>query len=504
MYSSFAPDKFVMAEKKSALNMAFSTGIAIPKIILSEAKALAFDRQLSGGVLPNGTTPVSPGPVVKKMQPDDFEFLDVLGEGSYATVRLAREKATDKIYAIKILDKLHICREKKMKYVNQEKLVFNALHDSPCFVKLYYTFQDPQKLYFILSYAENGELLHYIRKLGSFDIMCAQWYGAELVLAIQYMHNKGIIHRDLKPENILMSRDMHLKVTDFGSAKILSTEESNSSDVGGESESDEGRASSFVGTAEYVSPELLTEKTISTSSDLWALGCIVYQLIAGKPPFKGNNEFQTMQKVMKGELEFPEGFPEIAQDLIKKLLVIEPEKRLGHIDMGGYDALKAHSFFEGIDWDTVLTSEPPELRPYLPPTNKNAEPLTSRENAGGDGVAAHAVQVPFESEWSDDGEKSVDKFISEETLEERRQQLLEKQQKENTWAQFIHKDELIVYTSPVYKRRGFFAKCRQLILTDTPRLVYVSVDKMTLRGEIPWSKDLKPELKNSKNFFVHT
>eukprot|EP00123_Amoebidium_parasiticum_P010548 comp20176_c0_seq3/m.25015 comp20176_c0_seq3/g.25015 ORF comp20176_c0_seq3/g.25015 comp20176_c0_seq3/m.25015 type:complete len:364 (-) comp20176_c0_seq3:213-1304(-) len=323
-----------------------------------------------------------------------------------------------------------------------------------------------------------------------------------MVVAIEYMHGMGIIHRDLKPENILLSKDMHIKITDFGTSKILN-DDGSANDSGVESDADGSKTSSFVGTAEYVSPELLKDKKTSTSSDIWALGCIIYQLIAGKVPFKGSNEYQTLQKVMKAELEYPPGFPEVARDLITKLLVVEPEKRLGHADTGGYAALKAHPFFEGIDWENIMNMTPPELRPYLPSTTVDAEGLSSQENAGGDGVAAHQAVIPSDSEWSlDDSEK--EKEIDPAALEEERRQALEKQKKENQWAQFVRPDELIVYTSPVYKRRGFFSKYRQLILTDTPRLIYVSIDKMAAKGEIPWNKDLKPELKNTRNFFVHT
>lgn len=213
----------------------------------------------------------------RKKRPEDFKFGKILGEGAFSTVVLAREQSTGKEYATKILEKRHIIKENKVPYVTRERDIMSRL-DHPFFVKLYFTFQDEEKLYFGLSYAKNGELLKYIRKQGSFDENCTRFYSAEIVSALEYLHEIGIIHRDLKPENILLSEDMHIRITDFGTAKVLS------------SDNKKVRANSFVGTAQYVSPELLTDKSACKSSDLWALGCIIYQLVAGLPPFRAGNE----------------------------------------------------------------------------------------------------------------------------------------------------------------------------------------------------------------------
>lgn len=137
-----------------------------------------------------------------------------------------------------------------------------------------------------MSYAKNGDLLPYINKVGSFDAACTRFYSGEILRALEHLHDLNIMHRDLKPENILLDHNMHIKVADFGCSKILEQPD----DAVDKSILDENkprqRTNSFVGTAQYVSPELLTEKTISPSSDLWALGCIIYQMIAGLPPFR--------------------------------------------------------------------------------------------------------------------------------------------------------------------------------------------------------------------------
>ena len=295
----------------------------------------------------------------------DFNFGRTLGEGSYSTVLAATDRQTLREYAIKVLDKRHIIKEKKVKYVNIEKDTLNRLTEHPGVVRLYYTFQDERSLYFVLDLASGGELLGFLKKMGTFDVECTRFYGAQILDAIDYMHSKGIIHRDLKPENVLLDDQMHVKITDFGTAKILDLRKANGvgSTFGDPMEGAEmDRAQSFVGTAEYVSPELLTDKNACKASDLWAFGCIIYQLIAGRPPFKAANEYMTFQKIVGLEYSFPDGFPPLARDLVERLLVLDPLTRLP------MEHIKAHPFFDGITWGKGLWKQKaPRLKAYSPP-----------------------------------------------------------------------------------------------------------------------------------------
>jgi 3-phosphoinositide dependent protein kinase-1 len=174
----------------------------------------------------------------------------------------------------------------------------------------------------------------------------ARFYAAELVAALEYLHEKvRIIHRDLKPENVLFSESMHVKLTDFGTARKLKEGETRV------------RTASFLGTAEYIAPECLAEEPeVSRASDLWALGCIVYQMLTGTYPFHGETQFLTFEQVRSGEVIFPSRFPLQAKDLIKKLLTLNADERLGS---SSYADLKGHPFFEGIDWDNLATATPP-------------------------------------------------------------------------------------------------------------------------------------------------
>lgn len=300
----------------------------------------------------------------------DFTFGRLLGEGSYSMVTAAVDRTSLTEYAVKVLDKRHIIKEKKVKYVNIERDTLNRLTEHPGIVRLYYTFQDERSLYFVLDLAPGGELLGTLKKLGSFDIECTQFYAAQILDSIAYMHDRGIIHRDLKPENVLLDEKRHVKITDFGTAKLLpDPRPSNSrkvvSEAGNPTDGDDvtqDRANSFVGTAEYVSPELLRDKNACKASDLWAFGCIVYQLLAGRPPFKAANEYLTFQKILSLDYKFPDGFPELARDLVERLLVLDPAARLP------VEHIRNHRFFEGIQWGKSLWSQPaPMLKPWIPP-----------------------------------------------------------------------------------------------------------------------------------------
>ncbi|KAK5072201.1 serine/threonine protein kinase [Lithohypha guttulata] len=325
----------------------------------------------------------------------DFNFGATLGEGSYSTVMAAQDRETQKEYAIKVLDKRHIIKEKKVKYVNIEKETLNRLTDHPGVVRLYYTFQDERSLYFVLDLCSGGELLSVLKRMTTFDEECTRFYGAQILDTISYMHQKGVIHRDLKPENVLMDENQHIKITDFGTAKMLEAHQDSSGRIYYDSDTGHirDRASSFVGTAEYVSPELLTDKNACKASDLWAFGCIIYQLLAGRPPFKAANEYLTFQKIVALEYEFPHGFPDVARDLVERLLVLDPLQRLS------LENIKNHEFFRGIRWGRGLWQErAPKLKPYAPPPRPpiklNGSETGDSYTAGGPGHSTQSTMMP--------------------------------------------------------------------------------------------------------------
>ncbi|GAV05973.1 hypothetical protein RvY_16019 [Ramazzottius varieornatus] len=459
-------------------------------------------------------------PVTTKRTPDDFIFEKVIGEGSFSTVYLARDIHTSKQWAIKVCEKMHIKREKKEKSIMREKEIMQllGLHPSPFFVKLFCSFPDQYRLYFVMTYAKNGEILPYIHKVGCFDAECTKFYGGEVILALEHLHKLGIIHRDLKPENILLNEHMHILITDFGSAKLDNLPDvvevaasSGDEDLPGA----RPRRNSFVGTADYVSPELLTNKDATRTVDLWALGCFLYQLLAGLPPFRAPNEYLIFQKIIKLEYSFPDGFNPVAKDLVAKLLVKNSKERLGSDAMGGYPVLKSHPFFEELEWETLHTIKPPAITPYLPASGDNEElrsdivispnikpgfdekqlsrllDLQLREGSG---------LKPSDSKSNDSGgAKGTILDISPEDYAER----LAVQAKNNQWHPFVD-NHLILKQGFIDKRKGLFARRRMFLLTTGPHFYYVDPVSMVLKGEIPWSANMRPEPKNFKTFFVHT
>lgn len=284
----------------------------------------------------------------------DFKFGEMIGDGAYSTVMLATSLDTGKKYAVKVLNKTYLIKQKKVKYVNIEKNALQRVNNSKSIIKLYFTFQDEASLYLLLEYAPNGDLLTVMKKYGSLNEYAACYYSAQIIDAIDFLHLNGIIHRDIKPENILLDKEWKIKITDFGTARILEHDPNTKKfDL-------LTRSNSFVGTAEYVSPELLNDSFVDSRCDIWAFGCILFQMIAGKPPFKATNEYLTFQKVMKVQYAFTAGFPTVVRDLVKRILVKQMDQRLTISEIEKHPFYKNKNFKDGSIW----TDQIPELSGY--------------------------------------------------------------------------------------------------------------------------------------------
>eukprot|EP01104_Vermistella_antarctica_P009641 TRINITY_DN2495_c0_g2_i6.p1 TRINITY_DN2495_c0_g2~~TRINITY_DN2495_c0_g2_i6.p1 ORF type:complete len:637 (-),score=144.09 TRINITY_DN2495_c0_g2_i6:179-2089(-) len=311
----------------------------------------------------------SGGPSVRKNEKgkrtlEDYRLGDVLGEGAYGMVREAFDKVTGVRYAIKACDKAFIVKEKKEKAIMRERTILDLLRDHPNVVKLYSTFQDNTNLYFVTECCSNGELHERISTLGSLSVECARFYTAELILALEYIHGNGVLHRDIKPENMLLDSSYHLKVIDFGCATEV------------DAANPRARSHTFTGTAEYVPPELLQDNCVSSrATDIWAVGCVLFQMLTGAPPYRGANEFITFKLINDGKLRFPAhgAIPDTAVDLIRRLLDPEMDSRLGYGD-DNLQAIKDHPFFDAFDWTDLHKRTPPPLEPLVIPQATVASP----------------------------------------------------------------------------------------------------------------------------------
>jgi 3-phosphoinositide dependent protein kinase-1 len=383
-----------------------------------------------------------------RTKPEDYHFIKTIGEGSFSTVYLCREIATKRLFAMKVCRKDFIIKENKVEYVKREKdayklLEANSKASCPFFVRLACSFQDAECLYYALSFAEKGDLLQYLRKNGSMNVPCAKFYAGELLHALEHIHSLGIIHRDIKPENILFNASMHIQISDFGSAKILKSPLAplGSFDMPPKPDENEGtgrrRRFSFVGTAQYVSPEILNNANTTAASDLWALGAVLYQLVSNVPPFVGQAEYYIFQKILKLEYKFPDKFPPAAKDLVQKLLVLEPSKRLGATDHRQYVSIKTHEFFRDVDFEKLYLQTPPAPADSYPGPTVPSALLIDGEKLVPGLSRERMLQMEFDTPPAKTMESQLirRKLLTDVTPEEI-QKRLDLQAKNNVWHKF--------------------------------------------------------------------
>ncbi|EFX05286.1 serine/threonine-protein kinase [Grosmannia clavigera kw1407] len=273
-----------------------------------------------------------------KVTIDDFELLKVVGKGSFGKVMMVRKKDTRRIYALKTIRKAHIISRSEVAHTLAERSVLAQINN-PFIVPLKFSFQSPEKLYFVLAFVNGGELFHHLQKEQRFDINRARFYTAELLCALECLHGFNVIYRDLKPENILLDYQGHIALCDFGLCKL---------DM-----KDEDRTNTFCGTPEYLAPELLMGQGYNKTVDWWTLGVLLYEMLTGLPPFYHENTNEMYRKILSEPLYFPGSdiVPPAAKDLLTKLLNRNPAERLG---ANGSAEIKAHRFFDAIDWRKLL------------------------------------------------------------------------------------------------------------------------------------------------------
>ncbi|KPM45415.1 Protein kinase C-like [Neonectria ditissima] len=308
---------------------------------------------------------------------DHFNFLAVLGKGNFGKVMLAETKRSRKLYAIKVLKKEFIIENDEVESIRSEKRVFLVANRErhPFLTNLHACFQTETRVYFVMEYISGGDLMLHIQR-GQFGTKRAQFYAAEVCLALKYFHENGVVYRDLKLDNIMLTLDGHLKVADYGLCKedmwYAST------------------TSTFCGTPEFMAPEILLDKKYGRAVDWWAFGVLIYQMLLQQSPFRGEDEDEIYDAILADEPLYPIHMPRDSVSILQKLLTREPDQRLGS---GPTDAQEVMSqpFFRNISWDDIYHKR---VQPPFMPTIKSA---TDTSNFDSEFTSVTPVLTPVQS-----------------------------------------------------------------------------------------------------------
>lgn len=268
---------------------------------------------------------------------DDFEILKVLGKGTFGKVVMCKEKATGEIMAMKILKKDVIVAKDEISHTLTENRVLQ-MTQHPFLTCLKYSFQTTDRLCFVMEYVRGGELFFHLSRERVFSEDRTRFYGAEITLGIQYLHELGVVYRDLKLENLLLDEKGHIKITDFGLCK----EEINFGDT----------TRTFCGTPEYLAPEVLEDNDYGRAVDWWGVGVVMYEMMCGRLPFYSRDHEVLFELILVEEVKFPSRLSPTAKSLLGKLLEKDPTKRLGGSENDAED-VKSHVFFESINWQEL-------------------------------------------------------------------------------------------------------------------------------------------------------
>ena len=262
----------------------------------------------------------------------NFKIFGLLGVGGFSSVYKVQHIMTEKIYAMKVMNKNYIISKKYLHYVVSEFEIMKSLSGFPFVLDLHYCFQSANYLYMIIDYCPNGDFTN-LKCINNLKL-----FFAEVILAFEHIHKHNTVYRDLKPENIILDEEGHIKVCDFNLAKSGVTKEK--------------KANSFCGSPMYLSPDMLAGKGVDERCDIYGIGLIMYELITGSPAFTADDINTLYQDISNNKIDF--NVPSLtgdAKDLLKKILVVNPDKRIS------LEEMKKHPYFKEISFLKVYKKE---------------------------------------------------------------------------------------------------------------------------------------------------
>uniref|UniRef100_A0A8B9L511 Protein kinase C n=1 Tax=Astyanax mexicanus TaxID=7994 RepID=A0A8B9L511_ASTMX len=289
----------------------------------------------------------------------DFDLIRVIGRGSYAKVLLVRLKKNEHIYAMKVVKKELVHDDEDIDWVQTEKHVFEQASTNPFLVGLHSCFQTESRLFLVIEYVNGGDLMFHMQRQRKLPEEHARFYAAEICIALNFLHEKGIIYRDLKLDNVLLDQDGHIKLTDYGMCK--------------EGIRPGDTTSTFCGTPNYIAPEILRGEDYGFSVDWWALGVLMFEMMAGRSPFDiitdnpdMNTEEYLFQVILEKPIRIPRSLSVKAASVLKGFLNKDPKERLGCQVQTGFTDIKSHTFFRSIDWDQLEQKQvTPPFKPQI-------------------------------------------------------------------------------------------------------------------------------------------
>uniref|UniRef100_A0A8C5QZI7 protein kinase C n=1 Tax=Leptobrachium leishanense TaxID=445787 RepID=A0A8C5QZI7_9ANUR len=284
-----------------------------------------------------------------RLTAEKFTFHKVLGKGSFGKVLLAELKGRNEYFAIKVLKKDVVLIDDDVECTMVEKRVLALAWDNPFLTHIHCSFQTKEHLFFVMEFLNGGDLMFHIQDKGRFDLYRATFYAAEIICGLQFLHSKGIIYRDLKLDNVMLDREGHIKIADFGMCK--------------ENVFGDHKASTFCGTPDYIAPEILQGLKYTFSVDWWSFGVLLYEMLIGQSPFHGDDEDELFESIRVDVPHFPRWITKESKDILEKLFVRDPVKRLGVTG-----DIRSHAFFKTINWNLL---EKKQMEPPFKPKVKS-------------------------------------------------------------------------------------------------------------------------------------